>query len=115
MNSTQESASKWLGKSLAEAKIAYLSASAMTLLSACCFVVFSWYLSSFAATWLDHGLVQPTKLLYAAAFITGRYIFAQFASQINYNAANIIVGKIKKSFILNYSTTISPTPYRAHY
>jgi ATP-binding cassette subfamily C protein CydD len=114
MNSTQESASKWLGKSLAEAKTAYLSASAMTLLSAGCFVVFSWYLSSFAATWLDYGLVQPTKLLYAAAFITARYVFAHFASLINYKAANIIVGKIKKKLYPkllnnNQSDSISST------
>ena len=78
MNSKQESASGWLGKSMAEAKGAYLSASLMTILSAGCFVAFSWYLSDFAASWLVDGQVLAHKLLYAVAFITGRYVFAHF-------------------------------------
>ena len=96
MNSNQESESRWLSKSIAEAKSAYFYAAAMTILSAGCFVVFSWYLSGFAASWLIQGQVLPLKLLYASAFITGRYVFAHFASLLNYSAGNIIVTKIKK-------------------
>ena len=96
MNSKQESASGWLGKSMAEAKSAYLSASLMTILSAGCFVAFSWYLSDFAASWLVGGQVMAYQLLYAVAFITGRYVFAHFASILNYNAGNVIVAKVKK-------------------
>lgn len=96
MSSNQESASRWLGKRVVEAKGAYLAASVFTVISAACFVVFCWYLSEFAAAWVDKGLVQPDRLLYASLFLTGRYLFAHFASQFNYNAANIIVSKIKK-------------------
>ncbi|GAO28577.1 ATP-binding cassette domain-containing protein [Geofilum rubicundum] len=90
-----ESASRWLSKWMTEAKKFYISASALTLLSAGCFVVFSWYLSDFAATWLVLGQVIPQKLLYALAFLAGRYVFAHFSSLINYRAGNIIVSKIK--------------------
>lgn len=90
-----ESASRWLSKWMTEAKRFYVSASALTLLSAGCFVVFSWYLSDFAATWLVFGQVIPQKLLYALAFLAGRYVFAHFSSLINYRAGNIIVSKIK--------------------
>ena len=114
MNSNQESASKWLGKSITEAKGAYFSASLMTIVSAGCFVAFSWYLSSFAAKWLVEGQVQLSKMLYASVFIAGRYVFAHFASLINYNAGNIIVAKIKKQLYPkllnnNYSDSISST------
>ena len=110
MNSKQESASGWLGKSMAEAKSAYLSASLMTILSAGCFVAFSWYLSDFAASWLVGGQVLAHKLLYAVAFITGRYVFAHFASVLNYNAGNVIVAKVKKRLypeLLNNNQTDS--------
>ncbi len=110
MNSKQESASGWLGKSIAEAKGAYLSASLMTILSAGCFVAFSWYLSAFAASWLVDGQVLAHKLLYAVAFITGRYVFAHFASVLNYNAGNVIVAKVKKKLypeLLNNNQTDS--------
>ncbi|MBN2766822.1 MAG: ATP-binding cassette domain-containing protein [Paludibacteraceae bacterium] len=96
MSSNQESASKWLGKSIADAKNIYLLASLATILSASCFVAFSWYLSDFAASWLVNSEVLPLKLLYAAAFIAGRYVFAHFASVLNYNAGNVIVDKVKK-------------------
>lgn len=96
MSSNQESASKWLGKSIADAKNIYLLASLATILSASCFVAFSWYLSGFAASWLVNSEVLPLKLLYAAAFIAGRYVFAHFASVLNYNAGNVIVDKVKK-------------------
>ena len=110
MNSKQESASGWLGKSMAEAKGAYLSASLMTILSAGCFVAFSWYLSAFAASWLVGGQVLAYQLLYAVAFITGRYVFAHFASVLNYNAGNVIVAKVKKRLypeLLNNNQTDS--------
>ena len=110
MNSKQESASGWLGKSMAEAKGAYLSASLMTILSAGCFVAFSWYLSAFAASWLVDGQVLAHQLLYAVAFITGRYVFAHFASVLNYNAGNVIVAKVKKKIypeLLNNNQTDS--------
>ena len=110
MNSKQESASGWLGKSMAEAKGAYLSASLMTILSAGCFVAFSWYLSAFAASWLVGGQVLAYQLLYAVAFITGRYVFAHFASVLNYNAGNVIVAKVKKKLypeLLNNNQTDS--------
>ncbi|WP_298654106.1 ATP-binding cassette domain-containing protein [uncultured Proteiniphilum sp.] len=96
MSSDQESASRWLGKKMIEAKGPYIIASVFTIVSAGCFVVFCWYLSEFAASWLNEGLVLPNLLLYASAFLTGRYIFAHFASQCNYNAGNIIVSRIKK-------------------
>ena len=59
-------------------------------------MAFSWYLSEFAASWLVNSEVLPLKLLYAAAFIAGRYVFAHFASVLNYNAGNVIVDKVKK-------------------
>lgn len=96
MSSNQENASRWLGKKIAEAKSAYISASMLTVLSAGCFVVFCWYLSEFAASWLNDGLLLPNALLYTSLFLLGRYIFAHFASLFNYKAGNIIVSKIKK-------------------
>lgn len=96
MSSNQENASRWLGKKIAEAKGAYISASAFTILSSGCFVIFCWYLSEFAASWLNDGLILPNALLFALLFLTGRYLFAHLASLFNYNAGNIIVSKIKK-------------------
>lgn len=96
MSSNQENASRWLGKKIAEAKGAYISASAFTILSAGCFVIFCWYLSEFAASWLNEGVILPNTLLLALLFLTGRYLLAHFASLFNYNAGNIIVSKIKK-------------------
>lgn len=96
MSSNQENASRWLGKKIAEAKGAYISASAFTILSAGCFVIFCWYLSEFAASWLNEGVILLNTLLFALLFLTGRYLLAHFASLFNYNAGNIIVSKIKK-------------------
>lgn len=96
MSSNQESASRWLGKWMAEVKYRYLFASVLTFLSAGCFVLFSWYLSNFAALWLTHQGILPEKLMFAALALTGRYIFAHWASIINYGAGNKIVSEIKK-------------------
>lgn len=96
INSNQESASRWLGKRITEAKSAYIPALIFTILSAGCFIVFCWYLSGFAALWLNEGLILQSTLLYALIFLTGRYIFAHFASLFNYKAGNIIVSEIKK-------------------
>lgn len=81
---------------IAEAKTAYIFASVLTLLSAACFVVFSWYLSDFAASWLNYGKVLNRTLLIAVVFLAGRYVFAHFSALINYKAGNNIVSKIKK-------------------
>lgn len=96
MSSNQESASRWLSRKLADAKGAYISASIVTFLSAGCFVLFCWYLSGFAASWLDSGLILPQLLLYAAGFLAGRYLFAHWASQLNYSAGHTIVSGIKR-------------------
>lgn len=96
MSVKQESASKWLSKKMANARGTYMIASLFTLLSAGCFVVFAWYLSMFAAEWLDNGLVVPQTLLIAAAFLAGRYVFAHLESRFNYSAGNAIVANIKK-------------------
>ena len=90
------SASKWLGKRMGGARGSYIKASIFTLLSAGCFVVFSWYLSIFAATWLDDGIILPKLMIYASIFLAGRYLFAHFESRSNYNAGNAIVAGIKK-------------------
>lgn len=96
MSSNQENASRWLGKKIAEAKGAYISASIFTILSAGCFTVFCWYLSEFAALWLNDGKIIPKTLCFALAFLTSRYVLAHFASLLNYKAGNTIVSKIKK-------------------
>lgn len=96
MNSKQENASQWLTKWIPEATRLYISASVLIVLSAGCFVVFSWYLSEFAALWLNCGQIVPHFLLYASVFLGGRYVFAHFSSLINYRAGNIIVSKIKR-------------------
>ncbi len=95
-NSNQETASRWLVKKITEAKGAYIFASVFIILSAGCFVIFCWYLSIFAASWLSDGVIFPNTLLYASVFLTGRYVFAHFASQFNLEAGNIIVSKIKR-------------------
>ncbi|MDA3912544.1 MAG: ATP-binding cassette domain-containing protein [Bacteroidales bacterium] len=100
-----ESASRWLIQWIREAKRSYISASVFTLLSAGCFVVFSWYLSDFATIWLNEGLILPDKLLYAFAFLAGRYVFAHFSSIINYQAGNFIVSEIKKKLYPNLLNT----------
>jgi ATP-binding cassette subfamily C protein CydD len=110
VNSNQQSTSRWLLKWTGEAKWEYVFASVFTLLSAGCFVFFSWYLSDFAATWLEEGQVFPRPLLYASAFIAGRYVFAHFASLINYRAGRNLVSKVKKGLypkLLNHSQTDS--------
>lgn len=96
IHSNQPNASRWLGQKLAEAKGPYIAASALTLLSAGCFIIFSWHLSDFASLWLQKGELTPQSLMYALAFLSGRYIFAHFASLYNYKAGNIVVSKIKK-------------------
>ncbi|MFV0418354.1 MAG: ATP-binding cassette domain-containing protein [Dysgonomonas sp.] len=116
MSSNQENASRWLSKKIVEAKGVYISASIFTILSAGCFVIFSWYLSEFAASWLDRGLLLPNALLFASIFLTGRYLFAHIASLFNYKAGNIIVSKIKKNLypiLLNNSKldSVSSTLY----
>lgn len=95
MNSNPENASRWLIKGLAEAKGTYILASILTILSVACFVIFGWYLSVFAAAWLNEGEILPYTLIYSLIFLGGRYLFAHFASQHNYKAGNIIVYKIK--------------------
>lgn len=112
MDSKQESASRWLGKKIAEAKGAYLAASVLTLLSAGCFVLFSWYLSDFAAVWLTQGQIIAEKLFISMVWLAGRYILAHFASLLNYNAGNSIVARLKKQLyprLLNNSSTDSVT------
>lgn len=91
-----ENTSRWLIQWVFDVKWAYIFASVFTLLSAGCFVVFSWFLSEFAAIWLVEDQVFPHILLYAFAFLTGRYVFAHFSSLINYQAGNTIVSKIKR-------------------
>jgi ATP-binding cassette subfamily C protein CydD len=100
MSANQMSASKWLGKRMSGARGSYTKASIFTLLSAGCFVVFSWHLSIFAATWLDEGIILPKLMMYASIFLAGRYIFAHFESRTNYNAGNEIVAGIKKEIYL---------------
>ncbi|MDO5522816.1 MAG: hypothetical protein Q4G48_02080, partial [Bacteroidia bacterium] len=112
MSSKQESATRWLSKKLSEAKGAYALASALTVISAGSFVVFAWYLSRFASSWLDHGLVLAEPLLLSLLFLAGRYVLAHFASILNYNAGNIIVSGIKKQIypiLLNNSRLDSTT------
>ncbi|MCC8087982.1 MAG: ATP-binding cassette domain-containing protein [Rikenellaceae bacterium] len=96
MISNQESPSKWLNKHIPEVKNMYISALVLTVLSAGCFVVFCWYLSEFAASWLDNGHRLSDTVLYASAFLTGRYISAYFASQLNYKAGNLIISRVKR-------------------
>ncbi len=96
MISNQENASRWLNRKIADVKRTYIAASLFTLLSAGCFIVFCWYLSGFAALWLDDALILPQPLLYAAVFLTGRYILAHFASRFNYKAGNLVVSQVRR-------------------
>lgn len=96
MNLNKGKASRWLIKKVAEAKNTYIIASLLTLVSAGCFVLFSWHLSGFATDWLVSGLILPNQLIFASAFLGGRYLFAYFASQLNYHAGETIVSRIKK-------------------
>lgn len=90
------SASVWLGKRMPGARGMYVIASLFTLLSAGCFVIFSWYLSEFTALWLEKGIIIPETLLLASVFLGGRYLFAHLESISNYNAGNAIAVNIKK-------------------
>ena len=99
MSIRQESASKWLNNKLTGVRGQYASATLFTLLSAGCFVAFSWFLSEFAASWLDNGIIDSEKILIASFFLTGRYIFAYLESRFNYNAGNSIVDEIKKELL----------------
>jgi len=96
MTSKQESATAWLGKKIVPAKGTYLAASVLTFLSAVSFLIFSWYLAVFAASWLVESELTPVKLVFASAFLAARYVFAHFASQLNYRAGNRIVSNIRK-------------------
>ncbi|MDR0421572.1 MAG: ATP-binding cassette domain-containing protein [Proteiniphilum sp.] len=95
-NSNRDNASRWLISRVPEAMGAYLAASVLTVISAGCFVFFCRYLSDFAASQVGDGSAHPGALLFASVFLTGRYVFACFASQLNYGAGSIIVSKIKK-------------------
>lgn len=95
MDYEPENASKWLSKSIHAAKISYLFASVLTLISAASFVMFSWYLSVFANLWLTEGQIMTHNLFYASGFLAGRYVFAHVASVINYDAGNSIVAQLK--------------------
>lgn len=99
MSIRQESASKWLNNKLTGVRGQYASATLFTLLSAGCFVAFSWFLSEFAASWLDNGIIVYEKILIASFFLTGRYIFAHLETRFNYNAGNSIVDEIKKELL----------------
>ncbi len=110
MSSNQDSPSLWLTKWITVATTYYVLASVLTLMSAACFVVFSWYLSVFAAGWLTNGNISPRSLLYATVFLTGRYVFAHFSSITSYRAGNKIVSRIKKKLypkLLNNSQSDS--------
>ena len=96
MSTKQVSASKWLSNRMSGAKRSYISASIFTLLSSVCFIIFSWYLSSFSAELLEKSVIQTNLIIYASIFIAGRYIFAHFESRSNFNAGNTIVARIKK-------------------
>ncbi len=96
MSAKKQSASGWLGKRMAVARGTYAVASLFTMLSAASFVAFSWYLSEFAASWLNNGELLPEMLLPALAFLAGRYLFAHLESRSNYQAGNTIVAGIKQ-------------------
>lgn len=88
-------ASKWLNRKLTEAKRQYLFASFFTLLSAGCFVGFSWYLSQFAALALKSGMFNGKQLAISIGFLAGRYLFAHCALILNYRCGEKIVSKLK--------------------
>ncbi|MDD3687399.1 MAG: ATP-binding cassette domain-containing protein [Bacteroidales bacterium] len=110
MKKNQESSFRWLTKRVREALPEYISASVLNFLSAICFVGFSWFLAAFAALWLENDLIQTKNLLYASLLLGGRYVFAYFASILNYKSGNIIVSSIKRKIypaLLNNSETDS--------
>jgi ATP-binding cassette subfamily C protein CydD len=105
-----DSTFQWLISWIREVKWTYFLAAIFTLLSAGCFVVFSWYLSKFSAIWLNDNQIYTHILLYAFGFLTGRFVFAHIGSLINYQAGNIIVSQIKKKLypkLLNNSQSDS--------
>jgi len=110
MSSKQDSPSKWLGKWIKDVKYIYFNASVLIVVSAACFVGFSWYLSNFAGLWLEKGQLAPENLTYAALFLVGRYVFAHGAALLNYSAGNRIVSNLKKQLyprLLNNNQTDS--------
>jgi ATP-binding cassette subfamily C protein CydD len=110
MKNKQESTFKWLTKRMRVALPEYTAATALTLLSAVCFVGFSWFIALFAALWLEKDLTIYQHLYYASLFLLGRYVFAYFASIINYRSGNKIVSAIKRRIypvLLNNSQTDS--------
>jgi ATP-binding cassette subfamily C protein CydD len=110
MKNKQESTFKWLTKRMRVALPEYIAATALTLLSAVCFVGFSWFIALFAALWLEKGLTIHQHLYYASLFLLGRYVFAYFASILNYRSGNKIVSAIKRKIypaLLNNSQTDS--------
>lgn len=96
MSLTPPTATRWLNNKVTDSKDIYLWSAFFTLISAVCFVFFCWFLSNFAATWLTSNILRPHWLLYSLVFLAGRYIFAHFASLMNYNAANKIVSRVKQ-------------------
>lgn len=114
MESIQGNASRWLVKWMAEAKRFYVCASLMTLLSAGCYIFFSWYLSSYAARWLVLGEITSFKLILAAFFMAGRYLFAHLASIANHKAGEVVVARVKEDLYpkllnSNHTDSISST------
>ncbi len=95
MKTNQQSATKWLMNLAREVKNYYIVASVLNILSAGSFVFFSWYLSEFAARWLTKDEINCYALLYAGFYLLARYIFAHFASTVNYKAGNEVVIGVK--------------------
>lgn len=96
MNTQSQTPSRWLNQKVAEAKKEYAFAAVFVVASAACFAVFCWYLSGFAATWLTDGTLSARLLVQSLSFLTGRYVFAHFASLQNNRAGDAIVSRIKK-------------------
>ncbi len=112
MSSKSPTATGWLNKKLSEAKKFYLFASLLSLVSAASFIVFCWYLAQFSATWLTSGIVNPDYLLISLVFLVSRYVFAHYASVLNFNAGSLVVSKIKKETypsLLNHNELDSTT------
>lgn len=96
MSLQPETATRWLNNKITSSIGAYLCSGLLALISAICFVFFCWYLSEFVALWLTDNILHHNKLIYALLFLTGRYLFAHFASLVNYNTAKKIVSDIKR-------------------
>ncbi len=108
----EESVSRWLMRWVSEVRGSYITASFFTLLSAACFVFFSWYIAGFSNSWLISQEMLSDKLLFALAFLAGRYVFAHIASLLNYRAGNNIVANIKQKLypaLLRHNQTDSVT------